>query len=140
MERLVEYATVHPWLVSAAVLLLVLVVAFEWRARQHAFAAVSPQDAIRLMNQGALVLDIRTPDKYAAGHIAGARHMTSDKILEAKEALKKYREKLVLVYDETGSLGASAARQLAEQGFTKAFNLRGGLAAWQAENLPVARE
>jgi rhodanese-related sulfurtransferase len=36
-------------------------------------------------------------------------------------------------------LSASAVRQLAAQGFTKAFNLRGGLAAWRTENLPLTR-
>jgi rhodanese-related sulfurtransferase len=34
---------------------------------------------------------------------------------------------------------AAAVRQLAAQGFTKAFNLRGGIAAWRAENLPLVR-
>jgi len=43
------------------------------------------------------------------------------------------------VYDDTGSLSASAVRQLVAQGFTKAFNLRGGLAAWRTENLPLTR-
>ena len=53
--------------------------------------------------------------------------------------MKKYKEKPVVVYyDESGSLGASAARQLAAQGFTKAVNLRGGLAAWRTENLPLS--
>jgi rhodanese-related sulfurtransferase len=53
--------------------------------------------------------------------------------------LKKYKEKVVVVYDDTGSLGTSAVRQLAAQGFTKAVNLRGGLAAWRTENLPLTR-
>jgi len=53
--------------------------------------------------------------------------------------LKKYKEKVVVVYDDSGSLGASAARQLATQGFTKAFNLRGGLVSWRTENLPLTR-
>jgi rhodanese-related sulfurtransferase len=43
------------------------------------------------------------------------------------------------VYDESGSLGISAARQLASQGFTKAVNLRGGIAAWRTENLPLQK-
>jgi len=44
-----------------------------------------------------------------------------------------------VVYDDTGSLGSAAARQLAAQGFTRAFTLRGGLAAWRADNLPLSR-
>jgi Rhodanese-related sulfurtransferase len=139
VERLIEYAGNHPWLFWAAVVMALIVVAYELRARSQNAAAISPQELIRLANHGALVLDIRTSDLYAAGHIAGARHMASDQILKAAEVLKKYKEKPVIVYDETGSLGAAAVRQLHAQGFTKAFNLRGGLAAWRAENLPLTK-
>ena len=77
--------------------------------------------------------------KFAGGHLHGARQLPSDQILTAGQTLKKHKEKPVLVYCGTGSLGAAAARQLAAQGFTKAVNLRGGLAAWRAENLPLTR-
>lgn len=140
MERLLEYASRHPWLVGATVLAVLLVIAWELRARTQAFAAVSPQEAISLMNQRALLLDIRTPEQFAAGHIGGARHMASELILKAREHLAKHVEKPIVVYCETGSLGASAARQLAAQGFTKVVNLRGGIAAWRAENLPITKD
>jgi rhodanese-related sulfurtransferase len=139
MERLIEYFGNHPWLATAAVAMVVLVIVYEMRSRSENAAAVSSQDAIRLMNHGALVLDIRPQTEFATGHLTGARHLPSDQILNAGETLKKYKEKPVLVYCGTGSLGAAAARQLATQGFTKAFNLRGGIATWRAENLPLAR-
>ena len=139
MQQLLEYAARHPWLVGATALMLLMVIVYELRERSHAFAAVSPQDAIRLMNQHALVLDIRSPEEFAAGHVGGARHLPSADILKAGETLKKYLEKPVIVYDERGGLGAAAARQLAAQGFRKAVTLRGGLAAWRTENLPVVK-
>ena len=139
MEQLPEYIARHPWLVGATALALVMVIAWELRARAHAFAAVSPQEAIRLMNQHALVLDIRSAEQFAAGHVGGARHLPSAEILTAGETLKKHLEKPIVVYDESGSLGAAAVRQLAAQGFKKAANLRGGLAAWRTENLPVTK-
>ena len=52
--------------------------------------------------------------------------------------MKKHNEKLVVVYDDTGSLAAAAVRQLTAQGFTKAFALRGGVTAWRADNLPLS--
>jgi rhodanese-related sulfurtransferase len=140
MERLIEYAGNHPWLVAAAVFIAIIVIVFELRTRQHDFAAISPQEAIRMMNQGALVLDLRKPEEFAAGHINGARRMDSAEILKAGETLKKHKEKPVLVYCESGSLGSSAARILAGQGFTKAVNLRGGLAGWRLENLPLTKD
>jgi rhodanese-related sulfurtransferase len=139
MERLIEYTNHHPWLTGALVLVAILVILYEMRARSETKASVSPQDMVRLMNQGALLIDLRPPDQYTAGHVGGARQMTGEQILQAGETLKKYKEKVVVVYDDTGSLSASAVRQLATQGFTKAFNLRGGLTAWRTENLPLTR-
>jgi rhodanese-related sulfurtransferase len=139
MERLIEYVTRHPLMAGAAVLALVIVLAYESRMRATAFAAISSQDLIRLMNQGALVLDIRKPDEFAAGHVNGAKQLPSDQILTAGENFKRFKEKPVVVYDESGSLSAAAVRQLNSQGFTKAFSLRGGFAGWRAENLPVTK-
>jgi len=116
-----------------------LVLVYEMRARSESKVNVSPQELIRLMNQGALVLDLRPAEQYQAGHLNGARQMNGEQILKAGETLKKYKEKPVVVYDEAGSLTGAAVRQLIAQGFTQAFALRGGLNAWRADNLPVAR-
>jgi rhodanese-related sulfurtransferase len=139
MDRLLEYISHHPWYASGAAIAALLVIAYELRARSENMAAVSPQDVVRLMNQGALVIDLRPAEAFATGHVAGARQMSGEQILKANETLKKQKEKVVVVYDDTGSLGASAVRQLAAQGFTKAFNLRGGIVAWRAENLPLSK-
>jgi rhodanese-related sulfurtransferase len=139
MDRLIEYFTHHTLLASAAVVLAIVVIAYEMRTRGQNVAAISPQDVIRLMNQGALLIDLRPQEQYVAGHVAGARLMSGEQILKASEALKKYKEKVVVVYDDSGPLSASARRQLTAQGFSKAFNLRGGLAAWRSENLPLAK-
>ncbi len=139
MERLIQYLGNHPWLATAAAVMTAVVIAYEMRARAGNLASISPQEAVRFMNQGALVLDLRPQEEFASGHLNGARQMPSDQILLASESLKKHKEKPVLVYCNNGTLGAAAARQLTAQGFTKAVHLRGGLVAWRAENLPLVR-
>jgi rhodanese-related sulfurtransferase len=139
MERLIEYVTNHPLLAGAVVLALVIVITNESRLRATAFAAISSQELIRLMNQGALVLDIRKAEQFALGHVNGAKQLPSDQILTAGDSYKRFKEKPVVVIDESGSLAAAAVRQLNHQGFTKAFSLRGGFAGWRAENLPVTK-
>lgn len=139
MERLIEYVTHHPLMAASAVLALVVLVTYESRVRAAGFAAISSQDLIRLMNQGALVLDIRKAEAYALGHVNGAKQLPSDQILTAGDNFKRFKEKPVVVYDESGSLAAAAVRQLNQQGFTKAFSLRGGFAGWRAEQLPVTK-
>ena len=139
MERLIEYLTHHPILAGVAVLALIIVISNEARLRATAFAAITSQELVRLMNQGALVLDIRKAEEFAKGHVNGAKQLPSDQILTAGENFKRFKEKPVVVIDESGSLSAAAVRQLNHQGFTKAFCLRGGFAAWRADNLPVAK-
>ncbi|HTX23077.1 MAG TPA: rhodanese-like domain-containing protein [Steroidobacteraceae bacterium] len=139
MDRLLEFARHHPLLVSAAALAAVLVIAYESWLRAQGAAAVSPQELIRLMNQGALVLDLRPPGEYAAGHINGARPMPSEQIPKAGDTWKRHKGKPVVVYCDAGSLATAAVRQLAAQGFSQVFSLRGGLSAWRAENLPLAK-
>ena len=139
MDRLLEYITHHPWYASGAAIAALLVIAYELRTRNENVSAVSPQDVVRLMNQGAVVIDLRPAEAFATGHVSGAKQMSGEQILKAGDTLKKQKEKVLVVYDDTGSLGAAAVRQLAAQGFTKAFNLRGGITAWRAENLPLSK-
>ena len=87
MEKLPEYIANHPWLVGMAALAALLVLIYEIRIRRDSFAAISPQDLIRLQNQGALVLDIRKPEDHAAGHIAGSRQMDSHELVKAGDNL-----------------------------------------------------
>lgn len=139
MDRLLEFLSHHPWLGTGTAVTVALLVVYEMRTRAESQFSVSPQQLIRLMNQGALLLDLRPPDQYQAGHLAGARQMSGEALLAAGDTLKKHKEKTVVVYGDTGSVGASAVRQLVAQGFTRAFTLRGGLAAWRADNLPLSR-
>ena len=78
MERLIEYATHHPWLATAAVAVAALVIVYEMRARSESLVSISPQDVVRLMNQGALLIDLRPQEEYKSGHVAGARQMSGD--------------------------------------------------------------
>jgi rhodanese-related sulfurtransferase len=139
MDHLAQYIQLNHLLVIATAVVLALVIVFEIRAHTENLTTVSPQDAIRLMNRGAMVIDLRAAEQYAAGHLTGARRLDGEQILKAGDTLKKYKQKPLIVYDESGSLGNSAARQLKTQGFEQAFNLRGGLAAWRADNLPLEK-
>jgi rhodanese-related sulfurtransferase len=139
MDRLLEYFNHHPWLAAFALAAAAAVLAYELRLRTQSYAALPPQEVIRLMNQGATVLDLRKQQAFQEGHISGARHFDAAQIATAADALKKYKERPLIVYCDRGTTAAATVRSLTQQGFTKVFNLRGGLSAWRAENLPLAR-
>jgi len=139
MQRLLEYLGHHPYLASGAVLALLVVSVYELRERLQAFAALSAMQAVRLMNQGALVIDLRPREAFDAGHIGEARSLPAQELEAQAETLKKWRDKTVITYCNDGREGAGAARTLAKLGFTKVFNLQGGLNAWVKDNMPLAK-
>ncbi len=139
MQRLLEYIGHHPYLAGAAVIAALAVLVAEIRERMSGFAALSSMQAVRLMNQGALVLDLRPKASFEAGHIADARNVPAAELAGSADTLKKWRDKTVITYCDSGVSGAAAARTLAKLGFTKVFNLDGGLNGWIKDNLPLAK-
>jgi rhodanese-related sulfurtransferase len=139
MQRLFEFVGHHPYLATGAVLAVLVVVFYEIHERMQAFAALSAMQAVRLMNQGALVIDLRGKESYDAGHIGDARNVPAAELESRADSLKKWRDKNVITYCDSGTSGASGARTLMKLGFTKVFNLQGGLNAWVKDNLPLAR-
>ena len=139
MEHLPEYLHNHPYLAGLAGLMILAVAVYEFRSRGLSYAGVSPQEAIRLMNQGASLFDVRDAEAFAAGHIRHAKPLGKDQVEGAGEQFKKLKQKNVIVYCDQGVRAGAVVRQLQAQGFTQVFNLKGGLAAWRAENLPVEK-
>jgi len=139
MQRLFEFLGHHPYLAGGAALAAAAVTVYELRARVQALAALSAMQAVRLMNQGALVLDLRTRQSFDAGHIGDARNVPVAELESQADSLKKWRDKNVIAYDDSGAGGAGAVRTLTKLGFTKVFNLEGGLNAWVKDNLPLTK-
>jgi rhodanese-related sulfurtransferase len=139
MQRLFEFIGHHPYLAGAALVAALVVAFYEIRERVQAFAALSAMQAVRLMNQGALVIDLRAKESYDAGHIGDARNVPAAELESRADSLKKWRDKNVITYCDSGASGASGARTLMKLGFTKVFNLNGGLNAWVKDNLPLAK-
>ena len=139
MDRLIEYITRHPFLAGGTAVLALAVLAYEASRARSGGQSVGPMDAVRLMNQGALLLDVRSQAEFDSGHILDARHVPQDQIASSGEVLKKYKDKVVIACCESGMRSGAAARVLQAQGFTKVVNLKGGLQAWRADNLPLVK-
>jgi rhodanese-related sulfurtransferase len=139
MDRLLEYVSNHPFLVGAAGLMALVVLGYELRQRAHSAASVSPGEVVRLMNGGAVLVDVRSANQFKDGHINGARNVPGDQIAAGAAALEKLKDKTLIMCCDSGTTSGAAARKLMQQGFNQVFNLRGGLAAWRQDNLPVVK-
>ncbi|MGE0115640.1 MAG: rhodanese-like domain-containing protein [Steroidobacteraceae bacterium] len=138
MDRFLEYLNHHPYLAGGTLIVAIIATVFELRNRMAGATGISNNEAIALHNKGALVLDVRTAEEFAGGHIVNARHISLDTLAASLDSIKKYREKPVIVCCEAGSRSAQAVRLLKAQGFTTVFNLSGGLSAWRQDNLPLS--
>lgn len=139
MTEYLEFATRHPYLVLAAVLLLALAVGHEVKLLTRRYREIGPAELVRLVNGGALLLDLRDAAKYRAGHIAGAVHVAPNELADAIKKLIGPKPRPIVAYCDTGQAAGRAAAWLAGNGHPDAAALKGGLAAWQADNLPLAK-
>jgi rhodanese-related sulfurtransferase len=102
--------------------------------------SVNTLQATQLMNrENALVLDVREPAAYAAGHILGARNVPLAELDKRAGELEKYKSKTVIVHCDTGSASARAVGLLKARGFENVVSLAGGFRAWLLASLPVER-
>lgn len=81
-------------------------------------------------NKG-IVLDVRTPGEWEEGTIADATKINYYDSDFAQQIEKLNKDEPVLVYCKKGGRSAGAAEILKEKGFTKVFNLEGGITAWK---------
>lgn len=80
---------------------------------------------------GAVVLDVRSPDEFAKGHVPGAVNIDINAPGFASKVADFDKSKPILVNCHAGSRGAIAAVELAKLGFKTVCNLEGGLSAWE---------
>jgi rhodanese-related sulfurtransferase len=103
--------------------------------------ASAAQATMLINREDALVVDVREPNEYSAGHILGARNVPLGEI-EARSAsgeLAKRKEKPVIVYCDSGDRANKALALLRKAGFARVVNLSGGLPSWQQAGLPVEK-
>jgi len=81
------------------------------------------------------VIDVRTADEFASGHIPGAINIPHDQVAQHIDELDSSRG--VALYCMVGPRARKGESALLAAGYMKVFHLEGGLAAWKAAGLPV---
>ena len=86
-----------------------------------------------------LLLDVRTNNEFAQGHLQGAQQIDfyRDDFSDALDKLD--REQPVLIYCRSGNRSGKAAKQMKAMGFYAVYNLEGGIGAWSKRGKPVSK-
>ena len=85
---------------------------------------------------GFVIIDVRTADEFARGHIPGAINIDAATILEQIERLDP--DGTYLIYCRRGMRSAGVHKLMDEAGFREVYEIEGGISAWQAAGMPVA--
>lgn len=137
MTQFIEFVTNHWLLVSVWV---ALAVALALHRSKTSASAVSLQQAVFLINRkDAVVLDIRDKKEYQAGHIVDSVHIPLAKLSDRLGELEKYKSRPVVVVCKMGQQAGEACKILSNAGFEQAVRMKGGIAAWRAEQLPLVQ-
>ena len=84
----------------------------------------------------AVVVDVRQPEEYREGHIAGSKLIPLGELAKRANELPKNKE--IICVCASGSRSHSATKMLIDAGFT-AINMNGGMFTWQRSGLPVKK-
>ncbi len=114
-----------PYIIAAIVLGLVGALVFK---RGMASSFVDSEQAHALVADGAALIDVRSPEEFASGHIDGARNIPVGQIGQ-RAAEVGDKDGPVVVYCRSGMRSAQAKSTLESAGFTKVHNL-GGMSRW----------
>lgn len=86
---------------------------------------------------GVVVVDVRTPEEYASGHVPGARSLPLGELGDRLTELEPFKDQALHLVCASGGRSARAQRVLSDAGFVRPINVEGGTRAWIAAGLPV---
>lgn len=124
------------------IILVALVAIASSCAREQAVPAgssIEPSELASRIASGSAptILDVRTPEEFAAGHIQGALNVPVNELPDRLASLKLSPSDEIVVHCQRGGRAASAESILRESGYTRIRDLSGHMEAWRSGGYPV---
>ena len=137
MDRFLEFAGNHTLLVLALMVSFFVLIITELRRKASGVLAVDTADAVKLINNDAGVIDLRSAEAFARGHIVNARNIPMDEFDAGQDKMGKFKGRPVLAVCDSGVSSNKVVNALRKSGFESAYGLKGGMNAWGQAGLPV---
>jgi len=137
MDKLLEFASNHTLLALALMISFFVVVFSELRRKAGSLVNIEAIEAVKLINNDAVVLDLRSVDAFSKGHIVNARNIPSDELEAKMDNLNSIKSKPVIAVCEAGMTSSKATTTLRAAGFDSVYALKGGMTGWGQAGLPV---
>jgi rhodanese-related sulfurtransferase len=137
MDRFLEFAGNHTLLVTALLASFFIAIFYELRRKANGLVNIDAAQVVKLVNNDALVLDLRSAESYGRGHIVNARNLAADEIEAKVPGLASDKAKPVIAVCDNGVSSNRTVMALRKLGYETVFGLKGGMNGWVQEGLPV---
>ncbi len=137
MDTYLEFAGNHPLLVGALVFSFFVLIFTELQRRTRGLTNLEPQDAVRLINADAVVIDLRSAEAFARGHIVNAKNIPFEDLPANKDKIRKYAKKPLVAVCDAGVTSSKVVESMRKTGVENVYGLKGGITAWTQANLPL---
>jgi rhodanese-related sulfurtransferase len=137
MDKILEFTGNDTLLVAALVISFFVVVFTELRRKAGGLVNVEAGEAVKLINNDAVVIDLRSADAFSQGHIVNARNIPSDELDGKMANLEAIKSKPIIAVCDAGATSSKAVNTLRDAGFDSAYGLKGGMTGWSQAGLPV---
>lgn len=137
METYLEFIGNHLLLVSALMVSFFVLVFSELQRQARGIMSVDPQEAVKLINADATVVDLRNADAFGRGHIVNAKNIPSDELDDELDKIKRLGNKPIVAVCDAGITSSKLVGRLRKAGVENVYGLKGGINAWSEASLPL---
>ena len=137
MDKLIEFTSNHTLLALALMISFFVVVFSELRRKTSGLVNIEAIEAVKLINNDAVVIDLRSVDAFSKGHIVNARNIPSDELEAKMDHLASIKSKPIVAVCDAGITSTKAVTSLRAAGFESVYGLKGGMTGWGQAGLPV---
>ena len=134
MAEILDFINNNTLLVGATITIFLLAIFNELKIKEGDICGLTPIEAVKLINQNAVVYDLRNPTTYNQKHIIGATNIEAENLLANNHDNKS----LVLLVCESGGVSKKTSLSLRKKNLDNVFYIKGGQAAWETGSLPVS--
>ena len=137
MDKILEFTGNNTLLVLALIVSFFVVVFSELRRKASGLVNIDPIEAVKLINNDAIIIDLRSVDAYSTGHIVSAKNIPSDELEAKMNSLESMKSKPIIAVCAAGITSTKAVNTLRAAGFESVYGLKGGMGGWSQAGLPV---
>ena len=137
MDKILEFTGNNTLLVLALVVSFFVAIFSELRRKASGTINIEASDAIKLINNGAIVVDLRSTEAHGRGHIVSSRSIPHDELEAKTSTLGPEKTTPIVAVCDNGISSTRSVNLLRKQGFESVYGLKGGMNGWTQAGLPV---